>query len=175
MQGSINAAPGVHSDRQSRCCAPEDQHDARRVATHLDIPHFTFDRRELCKEHWIEPFGDVHQHHAQELGITGKKSMMIGRPGDEIIGKIGPAFRHRGNIVNREVQFLEGKAASLPDHAGQQGVPGDGKRMAFRPGRGAVASPLDAKKAIRIQPQPSRAHMIDRMQGIADDHLLCRK
>jgi tRNA-specific 2-thiouridylase len=39
-----------------RCCAPEDQHDARRVADHLQIPHFTFDRRELFRRHVVEPF-----------------------------------------------------------------------------------------------------------------------
>ena len=32
---------------KSRCCAPEDVHDARRVADLLGIPHYAFDRREL--------------------------------------------------------------------------------------------------------------------------------
>jgi tRNA-uridine 2-sulfurtransferase len=41
---------------RGRCCAPEDQHDARRVADHLGIPHYTFDRRELFREHVIDPF-----------------------------------------------------------------------------------------------------------------------
>ena len=41
---------------RGRCCAPEDQHDARRVAAHLGIPHYTFDRRELFKEHVVDPF-----------------------------------------------------------------------------------------------------------------------
>ncbi len=41
---------------RGRCCAPEDQRDARRVADHLGIPHYTFDRRELFREHVIEPF-----------------------------------------------------------------------------------------------------------------------
>ena len=45
---------------RGRCCAPEDQHDARRVADHLAIPHFTFDRRELFKEHVIDPFVDAY-------------------------------------------------------------------------------------------------------------------
>jgi len=43
---------------KSRCCAPEDQHDARRVADQLHIPHFSFDRRELFKQHVVEPFID---------------------------------------------------------------------------------------------------------------------
>ena len=41
---------------RGRCCAPEDQRDARRVADHLGIPHYTFDRRELFREHVIDPF-----------------------------------------------------------------------------------------------------------------------
>src|SRR4051812_10717279 len=45
---------------RGRCCAPEDQHDARRVADHLGIPHYTFDRRELFQEHVIGPFVDAY-------------------------------------------------------------------------------------------------------------------
>jgi tRNA-uridine 2-sulfurtransferase len=45
---------------RGRCCAPEDQHDARRVASHLDIPHYTFDRRALFQEHVIDPFVDAY-------------------------------------------------------------------------------------------------------------------
>lgn len=44
--------PGAHG----RCCAPEDQYDARRTADALGIPHFTFDRRELFHEAVVEPF-----------------------------------------------------------------------------------------------------------------------
>ncbi len=42
--------------QESRCCAPEDQHDARRVADRLGFPHFTFDRRELFRERVVDPF-----------------------------------------------------------------------------------------------------------------------
>jgi len=45
---------------RGRCCAPEDQHDARRVADHLGIPHYTFDRRQLFQEHVIGPFVDAY-------------------------------------------------------------------------------------------------------------------
>lgn len=41
---------------KGRCCAPEDQHIARRVAAHVGIPHYTFDRRELFLRHVVEPF-----------------------------------------------------------------------------------------------------------------------
>lgn len=47
---------GVHG----RCCAPEDQYDARRTADAIGIPHFTFDRRELFTRTVVEPFVDAY-------------------------------------------------------------------------------------------------------------------
>src|SRR4051812_39137013 len=41
---------------KSRCCAPEDVHDARRVADLLQIPHYAFDRRELFQREVVAPF-----------------------------------------------------------------------------------------------------------------------
>jgi len=45
-------APGGHG----RCCAPEDQYDARRTADALGFAHYTFDRRELFARAVVEPF-----------------------------------------------------------------------------------------------------------------------
>jgi tRNA-specific 2-thiouridylase len=39
-----------------RCCAPEDQYDARRVCDQLGIAHYTFDRREVFRANVVEPF-----------------------------------------------------------------------------------------------------------------------
>jgi tRNA-specific 2-thiouridylase len=39
-----------------RCCAPEDVHDAGRVAAQLGIAHYSFDRRELFRERIVDPF-----------------------------------------------------------------------------------------------------------------------
>jgi tRNA-specific 2-thiouridylase len=47
-------------DAESRCCAPEDQRDARRVADALGFPHYTFDRRELFRERVVAPFVDAY-------------------------------------------------------------------------------------------------------------------
>ncbi len=41
---------------KGRCCAPEDIHDARRVADALQIPHYAFDRRELFEREVVTPF-----------------------------------------------------------------------------------------------------------------------
>jgi len=43
-----------------RCCAPEDQYDAKRTADALSIPHFTFDRRELFARTVVEPFVEAY-------------------------------------------------------------------------------------------------------------------
>jgi tRNA-specific 2-thiouridylase len=45
---------------RGRCCAPEDQYDARRVADVLGIPHYTFDRRELFAREVVAPFVDAY-------------------------------------------------------------------------------------------------------------------
>jgi tRNA-specific 2-thiouridylase len=45
-------SPGSHG----RCCAPEDQYDARRTADHVGFSHFTFDRRDLFRQQIVEPF-----------------------------------------------------------------------------------------------------------------------
>lgn len=41
---------------KGRCCAPEDVHDARRVADTLGFPHYAFDRRELFEKEVVAPF-----------------------------------------------------------------------------------------------------------------------
>lgn len=43
-----------------RCCAPEDVHDAGRVAAQLEIPHYSFDRRQLFDSAIIKPFVDAY-------------------------------------------------------------------------------------------------------------------
>ena len=46
--------------QKGRCCAPEDQYDARRVADHLGVPHYTFDRRELFAREVVRGFVDAY-------------------------------------------------------------------------------------------------------------------
>jgi tRNA-specific 2-thiouridylase len=43
-----------------RCCAPEDQYDARRTADALGFAHYTFDRRELFAKNIVAPFVDAY-------------------------------------------------------------------------------------------------------------------
>jgi tRNA-specific 2-thiouridylase len=46
--------------RHGRCCAPEDQYDARRVADVLGFAHYTFDRRRLFESTVVAPFVDAY-------------------------------------------------------------------------------------------------------------------
>src|SRR5262245_36715762 len=46
----------VREGHAGRCCAPEDQYDARRVCDQLGIPHYTFDRRELFRQTVVDSF-----------------------------------------------------------------------------------------------------------------------
>ncbi len=45
---------------EARCCAPEDQYDARRNADVIGFPHYAFDRRELFARTVVEPFVDAY-------------------------------------------------------------------------------------------------------------------
>ncbi len=45
---------------RGRCCAPEDIHDARRVADKLGIFHYTYDRRELFDARVVTPFVEAY-------------------------------------------------------------------------------------------------------------------
>ena len=52
--------PEAGAGSHGRCCAPEDQYDARRTADALGIPHYTFDRRELFAKTVVAPFIDAY-------------------------------------------------------------------------------------------------------------------
>src|SRR5512143_2929621 len=52
--------PEAGHGSHGRCCAPEDQYDARRTADSVGFPHFTFDRRELFAKTVVEPFVEAY-------------------------------------------------------------------------------------------------------------------
>jgi tRNA-specific 2-thiouridylase len=52
--------PDAGAGSHQRCCAPEDQYDAKRTCDLLGIPHFTFDRRELFAKTVVDPFVEAY-------------------------------------------------------------------------------------------------------------------
>lgn len=52
--------PETGERAHGRCCAPEDQYDARRTADALGFAHYTFDRRELFARTVVEPFVEAY-------------------------------------------------------------------------------------------------------------------
>lgn len=48
--------PESRDRAHGRCCAPEDQYDARTTADAFGFPHYSFDRRELFAKEVVEPF-----------------------------------------------------------------------------------------------------------------------
>ncbi len=48
--------PEQGAGSHERCCAPEDQYDAKRTCDALGMAHYTFDRRELFRRTVVEPF-----------------------------------------------------------------------------------------------------------------------
>lgn len=92
---------------KSRCCAPEDIHDARRVCDHLGIPHFAFDRRELFEAEVVAPFVDGYLE-----GVTPSPCVRCNR-GVKIRELLALAERLSASAV------ATGHYARVTSHAGQ--------------------------------------------------------
>jgi tRNA-specific 2-thiouridylase len=90
---------------RGRCCAPEDVHDARRVADKLGFPHYAFDRRELFRETVVEPFVDGYLSGATPSPCVrcnrGVKVPELLRIADRL-GAARIATGHYARIVERE-------------------------------------------------------------------------
>jgi tRNA-specific 2-thiouridylase len=72
---------------RGRCCAPEDQHDARRTADVLGIAHYAFDRRDGFTREVVTPFVDAYL-----AGETPSPCVACNR---------GPKLRELFNLADR--------------------------------------------------------------------------
>src|SRR3546814_833103 len=71
----------------------------------------------------------------EELGLTRCQSVVISRAADEVIGQVGTDGPGVADVLDGEVELLEGEATDLAHHPGDDVVGRVGERMAFRPGR----------------------------------------
>jgi hypothetical protein len=66
----------------------------------------------------------------QELGVAGRHGVVIGRAVDEVVGQVGATLAEVDfDVVDGEVELLEGEAADLADHAGDELVGSLGERV----------------------------------------------
>lgn len=90
---------------KSRCCAPEDVHDARRVADQLGFPHYAFDRRELFASEVVEPFVEAYLEGKTpspcvrcNRGVKFRELFRLA----EVLGASRVATGHYARIVDRD-------------------------------------------------------------------------
>ena len=100
---------------------------------------------------------------------------MVARASDEVVGEIGADGPGVADVLDREVELLEGEAADLAHHAGDDVVRRVGERMPLRPGGKALGALLHAEESVRVQAQGARAEFAERVQGVADDEAHARE
>ena len=96
--------------------------------------------------------------------------MLICGPVDEVVGQIRPGFTDLADVVNGEIELLEGEPADLADHARDQVVGGLRQRVTFRPS-GAVfcCGLLRSEETVGVQAKSTGTEIGQRMQCVADD------
>ncbi len=102
-------------DREpGRCCAPEDQYDARRVADQLGIPHFTFDRRELFHAQVVTPFVEAYLHGKTPSPCVSCNRSVKLRELIPLAGRLGASLVSTGHYARVErVGGADGRAVLL--------------------------------------------------------------
>ena len=111
------------------------------------------------------------QRQPQELGVGGGQRVLVGGPVDEVVGQVRAGRTGLADVVDGEVELLEGEAADLADHAGDQVVGRLGQRVALRPGGVALGRALlHAEEAVGVQAQRPGAEVGQRVQRVADHH-----
>lgn len=92
-----------------KCCAPEDQYDAKLVADALGFPHFTFDRRELFAKEVVGPFVDAYAAGETPSPCTAcNRSVKLGELTD-IARRLGAQWIATGHYARVE-RDAEGRA-----------------------------------------------------------------
>ena len=105
----------------------------------------------------------------EELGIARGQRVMVGGAVDEVVGQVRAASRGLLDVVDGQIQLLEGEAADLADHAGDELVRRIRQRVALRPGRAPSSALFSTpEEAVGVQPQRRRAEVAQRVQRVAD-------
>ena len=80
------------------------------------------------------------------------------------------------DVVDRQVQFLEGEAADLPDHAGDHLIRGLRQWMSLRPGGSiTLGALLQTEEAVGVQPQRTRTKVAAASASRRPSPAACRR
>ena len=110
------------------------------------------------------------QGEPQELGVARGQGVVVCGAVDEVVGQVRSARAGARDVVDGQVQLLEGEPADLADQARDQLVGGVGEGMPLRPGRGAtLGTLLDPEEAVGIEPQRAGAEVVQGVQRVAHD------
>ena len=93
---------GAVSARAQSCCAGRDIHDARRVAAHLDIPHYVLDYQKDFQELVIEDFAESYARGQTPVPCTRCNERVKFSKLLDFAREIGAEALATGHYVRRE-------------------------------------------------------------------------
>ncbi|CAB4931897.1 unannotated protein [freshwater metagenome] len=100
--------------------------------------------------------------------------MLVGRAVDEVVRQIGTVGAHRLDVVDRQVQLLEGEPTHLAHHTGDQVIRGLREWVSLGPTR-TLRTTFDAEETVGVQAQRAGTEIGDGMAGVADDEAHSRE
>lgn len=96
------------------------------------------------------------QCEAQEFGVGRRQSMVVGGPVDEVVGQVGAGAAGLLDVVDRQIEFLEGEAAELAHHAANELVGSLRQRMPPPTTRPRLPRRSSPRRGIRWRPNAIR-------------------
>jgi hypothetical protein len=88
---------------------------------HQLVGHLVVVLQGVDERHRLHSHGPrLVQGQPQELRVPGGHGVVVGRSGDEVVGQVGAPLLGVADVVDGEVELLEGEPADLAHHAGDQ-------------------------------------------------------
>jgi hypothetical protein len=91
--------------------------------------------------------------------------VVVAGPADEVVGKVGADGAGVADVLDREVELLEGESADLADHARDDVVRRVRERVTLGPRRKALRALLHPEESVRVEAQRAGAQLAERVQA----------
>ena len=142
-----------------------------RGEVHQLVRHLVVVLQRMHQRHRLDAeVGGQVQGEAEELGVAGGQGVVVGGAGDEVVRQVAPRAELRAMSSIGQVQFLEGEATDLADHAGDElvGRPRRAGAPRTRPVRRRRCSARRPRKPLASSRSATAAEVAQRVQGVAD-------